>query len=313
MEIALSLPLERCHVHVGTSFGSITPTLSEKRSMFILGMGFFGQSLARKLHNQGWVVSGTCTTHVKKKELQEMGFNVHLFDANHPEFAPLQAMSTAALTYFSNAFRFKYDDRDTFCLAGVYGDCDGELVDEDYPTNPESGLAKLRLASEEGWSNLAHNLGISPLLFRLGGIYGPGRSAVDTIIKQKPMSEGQKRRKNRKYTSRIHVDDICQALMATVLAPPPREVYNIVDDDPAPREEVFEYAMKLVEKKWPGLKLQSVEQKQKEWPNAKNPRGEKRVCNARMKRELGVQLLYPDYKSGLKSIIHQIQTPFQSH
>jgi len=46
-------------------------------------------------------------------------------------FAPLQAMSTAALTYFSNAFRFKYDDRDTFCLAGVYGDCDGELVDEE--------------------------------------------------------------------------------------------------------------------------------------------------------------------------------------
>ncbi|KAG4962345.1 hypothetical protein JHK84_039439 [Glycine max] len=265
MEIGLSIPLQRGHVHVATSFGSTTPTLSEKRSMFILGMGFMGQSLARKLHNQGWVVSGTCTAHVKKKQLQDMGFHVHLFDANHPE--------------------------DTFCLAGVYGDCDGELVDEDYPTNPKSESAKLRLASEEGWSNLAHNLGISLLLFRLGGIYGPGRSAVDTIIKQKPMSEGQKRRKNRKYTSRIHVDDICQALMATVLAPPPREVYNIVDDDPAPREEVFEYATRLVEKKWPGLKLQSVEQRQKEWSNVKNPRGEKRLCNARMKRELGVQLL----------------------
>ena len=70
-----------------------------------------------------------------------------------------------------------------------------------------------------------------------------------------------------------------------------REVYNIVDDDPAPREEVFEYATRLVEKKWPGLKLQSVEQRQKEWSNVKNPRGEKRLCNARMKRELGVQLL----------------------
>ncbi|KAG4934489.1 hypothetical protein JHK87_048491 [Glycine soja] len=333
MEIALSLPLERCHVHVGTSFGSITPTLSEKRSMFILGMGFFGQSLARKLHNQGWVVSGTCTTHVKKKELQEMGFNVHLFDANHPDVDVLQVMKNYSHILVSvpplvgigdpmlrheELLRSSLTDGDLRWLCylsstSVYGDCDGELVDEDYPTNPESGLAKLRLASEEGWSNLAHNLGISPLLFRLGGIYGPGRSAVDTIIKQKPMSEGQKRRKNRKYTSRIHVDDICQALMATVLAPPPREVYNIVDDDPAPREEVFEYAMKLVEKKWPGLKLQSVEQKQKEWPNAKNPRGEKRVCNARMKRELGVQLLYPDYKSGLKSIIHQIPTPFQSH
>lgn len=91
-----------------------------------------------------------------------------------------------------------------------------------------------------------------------------------------------------------------------------REVYNIVDDDPAPREEVFEYAMKLVEEKWPELKLQSVEQRQKEWSNV-NPKGDKRVCNARMKRELGLQLLFPDYKSGLKSIIHQIQSPFHCH
>jgi len=90
------------------------------------------------------------------------------------------------------------------------------------------------------------------------------------------------------------------------------EVYNIVDDDPAPREEVFEYTMKLVEEKWPGVKLQSVEQRQKEWSNV-NPKGDKRVCNARMKRELRVQLLFPDYKSGLKSIIDQIQNPFHCH
>jgi len=57
MEIGLSIPLQRGHVHVATSFGSTTPTLSEKRSMFILGMGFMGQSLARKLHNQGWLVT----------------------------------------------------------------------------------------------------------------------------------------------------------------------------------------------------------------------------------------------------------------
>jgi nucleoside-diphosphate-sugar epimerase len=139
-----------------------------------------------------------------------------------------------------------------------------------YPTNPENELAKLRLTSEEGWSSLANGLRFSPLIFRLGGIYGPGRryspfltylpsnislirdinykvwitftwpvtclfsilysfginssffsfSAVDTIIKQKPLSEGQKRRKHRKYTSRVHVEDICQALMATIYAPP---------------------------------------------------------------------------------------------
>ncbi|RYR51300.1 hypothetical protein Ahy_A06g026321 isoform F [Arachis hypogaea] len=211
---------------------------------------------------------------------------------------------------FSNAFESKYNLRDASCLAGVYGDCGGELVDEDYPTNPKSESAKLRLASEEGWSNLAHHLGFSPQVFRLGGIYGPGRSAINTILKQEPLSEGQKMRKYRKYTSRVHVDDICQALMSAIYTTPPREVYNIVDDDPAPREEVFEYARKLVLKKWPGLNLEHLELEESSGAKMRNQRGEKRVSNTRMKKELGVQLLYPDYKSGLQSIIDQIENPF---
>ncbi|KAL2318789.1 hypothetical protein Fmac_032665 [Flemingia macrophylla] len=332
MEIALSIPLQGGNVHAGTSFGSMTPKLSQKNSMFLLGMGFVGQSLARKLHNLGWVVSGTCTTSLRKKQLQDTGFHVHLFDANHPDLDVLQLVKSYThilvsvppvvdigdpMLQHEELIRSSLANGDLQWLGylsstSVYGDCDGALVDEDYPTNPESDFAKLRLTSEEGWSNLSHYLGISPLIFRLGGIYGPGRSAVDTIIKQKPASEGQKRRKYRKYTSRVHVEDICQALMATLYAPSPSEVYNIVDDDPAPREEVFEYAMKLVEKKWPELKLRSVEQRQKEMPIV-NPRGEKRVSNDRMKRELGVQLLYPDYRSGLNSIIDNIHSPFHIH
>ncbi|XP_058725328.1 uncharacterized protein LOC131596626 isoform X2 [Vicia villosa] len=342
---------------------SATPTLSTKSEnrMFILGMGFVGQTLARKLQNQGWldniillitflcfiilqslyfsywvydcwcrVVSGTCTTHVKKKKLEDMGFHVHLFDANHPDMSILQLLRN--YTHFLVSVppvvgigdpMLQHEELIKSSLVNgglqwlcylsstsVYGDCDGELVDEDYPTNPENELAKLRLTSEQGWSSLAHHLGISPLLFRLGGIYGPGRSAVDTLIKQKPLSEGQKRRKHRKYTSRVHVDDICQALMATIDAPSsPRVIYNIVDDDPAPREEVFEYARKLVEKKWPGMNLQPLEQKEWSIVKSRNERGEKRVSNALMKKELGVQLLYPDYRSGLQSIIDQIQSP----
>ncbi|KAL5072060.1 hypothetical protein RYX36_022947 [Vicia faba] len=324
------------HENVRRNFGfslSATPTFSTKSEnrMFILGMGFVGQTLAHKLQNQGWVVSGTCTTLVKKKKLEDMGFHVHLFDANHPDLSILQLLRN--YTHFLVSIppvvgigdpMLQHEEliRSSLVSGGlqwlcylsstsVYGDCDGELVDEDYPTNPENELAKLRLSSEQGWSNLAHHLKLSPLLFRLGGIYGPGRSAVDTLIKQKPLSEGQKRRKHRKYTSRIHVDDICQALMATIDAPSsPRVIYNIVDDDPAPREEVFEYARKLLEKKWPGLNLQPLEQKEWSIVKSRNERGEKRVSNALMKKELGVQLLYPDYRSGLKSIIDQIQSPF---
>lgn len=89
-----------------------------------------------------------------------------------------------------------------------------------------------------------------------------------------------------------------------------RKVYNIVDDDPAPREQVFDYARKLVHNKWPDLMAQQAEEI--EWSNLtpKNMRGEKRVSNARMKEELGVKLAYPNYRAGLQSILNKMDTPF---
>ncbi|XP_052119144.1 uncharacterized protein LOC107493115 isoform X3 [Arachis duranensis] len=317
------------HFHVHLPKASSFPLSSENR-IFILGIGFVAQSLALKLQNHGWVVSGTCTSHVKKKKLEGMGFQVCLFDANYPQpsmrsllkdcthllvsIPPVAGIGDPMLQH-EELLRSSLVDGNLQWLCylsstSVYGDCGSELVDEDYPTNPKSESAKLRLASEEGWSNLAHHLGFSPQVFRLGGIYGPGRSAINTILKQEPLSEGQKMRKYRKYTSRVHVDDICQALMSAIYTTPPREVYNIVDDDPAPREEVFEYARKMVLKKWPDLNLEHLELEESSGAKTRNQRGEKRVSNTRMKKELGVQLLYPDYRSGLQSIIDQIENPF---
>lgn len=89
-----------------------------------------------------------------------------------------------------------------------------------------------------------------------------------------------------------------------------RRVYNIVDDEPAPREEVFEYARDLVEKKWPGWIKHSSEEKESSVIVKEDLSGEKRVSNARMKKELGVRLLHPSYRSGLQSIIDQMDKPF---
>lgn len=91
-----------------------------------------------------------------------------------------------------------------------------------------------------------------------------------------------------------------------------RNVYNVVDDDPAPREEVFAYAWDLVEKKWPGLLKHRKPRENTESSNEKgSSRGEKRVSNVRMKKELGVRLQHPSYKSGLQSIINQMDKPYQ--
>ncbi|CAN0920300.1 hypothetical protein LINGRAHAP2_LOCUS31963 [Linum grandiflorum] len=188
-----------------------------------------------------------------------------------------------------------------YLVAGVYGDCAGALVDEDYPTNPSSEVAKARLLAENKWLDFGDSLGLSTQVFRLGGIYGPGRSAVDTVIKQQPLSERQKMRTSGQYTSRVHIEDICQALWASIKIPSFRRIYNIVDDDPAPREEVFRYAEDLVKKKWPDLIKQGSpsEAEMSGVLGKKSSRGEKRVSNTRIKRELGVKLHHTSYRSGL--------------
>ncbi|KAA8528679.1 hypothetical protein F0562_036034 [Nyssa sinensis] len=193
----------------------------------------------------------------------------------------------------------------------VYGNCGGAWLDEDYPISPTSELVKARLAAEEGWLNIGHDLGLSAHVFRPGGIYGPGRSAVDTIIKQEPLSEIQKIRASRRYTSRVHVADICQALEASIYKPSPGKTYNIVDDDPAPRIEIFTFARELIEKKWPGqMKQTTSPDREESFIPEGSSRGKKRVSNARMKRELGVRLLHPSYRSGLQSIIEHMDNPF---
>ncbi|KAJ0085413.1 hypothetical protein Patl1_09204 [Pistacia atlantica] len=307
--------------------------------MFILGMGFVGQIFAQELKNEGWVVSGTCTTDMKKEELQERGFDVYLFNANEPELRILDSLKhyshllvsippvvgvgdpmlqhTEAFTKYisgwksSVAWLFVIDWYVLIVYMDIVVGCG--WMRSNYPASPTTELGKFRLAAEERWLNLAHDIGLSSQVFRLGGIYGPGRSAVDTIVRQVPLSESQKLRSSRKYTSRIHVDDICQVLKASIHKPSSGNIYNVVDDYPAPREEVFAYALDLIEEKWPGrFKQRTSVEEAEPFCTRGSSRGEKRVSNARIKKELSVRLLHPSYKSGLRSIIDQMEKPYQS-
>ncbi|KAL8038457.1 hypothetical protein ABFX02_11G108300 [Erythranthe guttata] len=296
--------------------------------MFILGMGFVGKFFAADLKAKGWAVSGSCTTAAKKEKLEELGYQAYLFDANHPQPETLEIVKNHTHLVISiptikglvgdPMLRHKRlvesvlkDGKLRWLVylssTSVYGDCGGAWVDEDYPVNPTNEVARARLAAEQEWLSLGNNLGIAAQVFRLSGIYGPGRSAVDTILKQEPLSKGQRRRLSKSYTSRIHVADICQSLNASISNPSSGKVYNIVDDDPAPREEVFELAQKLVEQKFPGhIKQNTSPEKSEKLPPEKSSRGEKRVSNALLKKELGVKLLHPSYRSGLQSIIDHI-------
>ncbi|KAL5557978.1 hypothetical protein UlMin_034189 [Ulmus minor] len=311
-------------------FGTNFLEAKSRNRMFILGMGFVGQFFAEELKNLGWIVSGTCTSITKKKKLEDRGFRVYNFDANEPEWSILEILKLHShllvsipplvgigdpMLQHEELLRSRLMDGNLQWLCylsstSVYGNCGGEWVDEDYPANPTRESAKLRLDAEERWLNLGESLGLTANVLRLGGIYGPGRSAIDTIIKQEALSEGQRKREYRLYTSRVHVDDICQALKASICASSSGKVYNIVDDDPAPREEVFAYARNLIEKKWPGLINQFSEHESSSDTNIMGGlSGEKRVSNALMKKALRVGLLHPTYRSGLQSIIDKMENP----
>ncbi|XP_072984746.1 uncharacterized protein [Typha latifolia] len=182
--------------------------------MFVFGTGFVGRYVSERLIQEGWEVSGTCTSAAKKKELEDMGVGAFVFDARNSKLTDLHALQHATHLLISiptmagigDPLLFLHEDLESTLRQGnlqwlcylsstsVYGDCEGAWVDEDYPVNPKRASAKLRYTAEKGWLQLVNQLGLFAYIFRLGGIYGPRRSALDTIIRRKSLSEGQKLR-----------------------------------------------------------------------------------------------------------------------
>lgn len=315
----------------------------KNRRMLIFGMGFVGQYLADQLKGRGWKVLGTCTSEEKKKKLEEKGHEVFIFKAEVTvEELILTGLENALCeaTHIISSIPPSLGGREdpvVFQLGqllrqavssgkvswigylsstSVYGHWGGDWVDEDSPTKPMDEGALARLDAEKAWISLGQCMEIPIQVFRLGGIYGPGRSALDTIIKQQKISRGRKTRGSKRYTSRVHVADICQAILASIELPSSRKIYNVVDDDAAPRAEVFSFAKSLLEEKWPCKQWESIEIETptgntNEEINNYTSIAEKRVSNRRMKDELKVKLLYPSYKSGLESIIESMDScPF---
>lgn len=288
--------------------------------MFVFGLGYVGSYVAKQLKREGWHVSGTCKDAIKKKDLEEVGLDAFTFEINKIQLKTLPTLQYATHILISippisgagDPLLCLHEELRPLLSCGnlqwlaylsstsVYGDCGGSWVDEDSLINPQTESAKLRLAAEEGWLHLGRQLGFPVNIFRLGGIYGPGRSALDTITKNVSLSEKQKKRWSRLYISRIHVADIYQSINASFNIPHSGRIYNVVDDDPAPRAEVFAFAQGLIEKKMAGRNAEAGADIDPLWEYSA---GEKLVSNARIKNELRVRLAFPSYRSGLESIL----------
>ena len=179
---------------------------------------------------------------------------------------------------------------------GVYGDHAGDWVDETTALTPATKRGIARVQAEAAWAAIPD----LPLhIFRLAGIYGPGRGPFAKV------RDGSARRiiKPGQVFSRTHVADIAQVLAASITRPNPGGIYNVCDDDPAPPEDVIGYAAELL-----GLPLPPAQDfaTAEMTPMARSFYAEsKKVRNDRIKDELGVRLIYPDYRRGLQALLAQ--------
>ena len=272
-------------------------------TMLFLGHGYSAHALAPLLLARGWRVLGTTRDAVAMAGVAASGVEPVLWpggvaaaiaQASHilVSVAPDGAGDPSLRAFGPQLRAARPDWLGYLSTTAVYGDHDGGWVDEDTALTPGTLRGVARVQAEADWADLGHALHI----FRLAGIYGPGRGPFEKV------RDGSARRiiKPGQVFSRIHVADIAGAVLAAITRPQPG-IYNLCDDDPAPPEDVLACAAGLL-----GLPLPpAVPFDQAEMTDfARSFYAEnKRVSNARMKRVLGYDLTYPGYREGLQALL----------
>ncbi len=267
-------------------------------SLICFGFGYVAQALSKSDPVSKWEIFGTKRSPETNSNQQPE--NVTLLTWPSPSFSLPDVKAVLVSVPPDDegcpVFRqFKdYFDPETYFAylssTGVYGDLQGGWAFEETPVNPLSTEAKRRVIAETQWQGLGAHI------FRLPGIYGPGRSAFDRL------KQGRARRivKEGQVFSRAHVDDIADVLARSIARPNPGQIYNIADDHPCPAQDVIAYAAQLLgAEPPPEVRFEDAnlpEKAQRFYAECK------RLSNARTKAELGWLPKYPDYRSGLNAI-----------
>lgn len=280
--------------------------------LLIFGYGFSGRALARRMAGRGWQVFATHRDAAGAGRVAGDGATpVDLGDRDH--LTEVLAATTALLVTappgpqgcpalntlvgpLAEAGAFP-DWTGYLSTTGVYGDRHGGWVFEDSRLAAQSVEGARRVGAERDWLDVGRGMGLTVTIFRLPGIYGPGRSAFDRL------REGRARRiaAPGQVFSRIHVGDLAAGLEASIARPRAGGIYNLCDDEPAPNSEVIAHAARLLGMEPPPeVALADAELS----PAAMRFYAEsKRVSNARAKAELGWRPAYPTYREGLAAVL----------
>jgi len=269
-----------------------------------LGLGVTALALADRLLRDGWSVAGTCRSETKAADLRKRGIEAivpagpwalpdattHLLSSIPPDESgdPGLALAGSAIAAHPGLSWIGY-----LSATSVYGDQQGGWVNEATPATPSGPRGQQRLNAERAWQALSP----SAHIFRLAGLYGAGRSALDTVR----AGRAQRIDKPGIVFSRIHTDDVATILAASIARPNPGAIYNVADDEPAGPAEVIEYACRLLKVEPPPLipfdQATLSPMAQSFYADSK------RVANQRIKDQLGVSLAYPTYREGLRALL----------
>lgn len=278
----------------------------------IIGMGYSAAAITRLLVAH-MSVSATIRRPVNKEKVEALGARPVMFDGESASIELAGALATATHLLISAPPGASGDPlllhhrpdvlaAPRLCwigylsTVGVYGDHDGRWVEETTMPHPASARARQRLAAEAQWRQLAQERGTPLQLFRLGGIYGPGRNTLVAL------ADASQRRivKPGQVFNRIHVQDIAGMVRAGMAYPLAGPVLNGVDDEPAPPQDVVAYAAMLMGRDPPpAIALEEA---------GLSPMGlsfyaeNKRVSNRATKAQLAYRLLYPTYREGLAAL-----------
>ena len=274
--------------------------------LLLFGFGYTGERFCRRQLSRGWEVGAVVRSEETRRSVEAAG--AVPIDPGHAREAAAQAdailvlapptdSGCPALEALGPALSKRQRWIAYASSTAVYGDQKGAWTYESSPLNAASPTGLRRLNAERAWTNTCASGGLPLVIFRLAGIYGPGRSALDRV------REGRARRieKNNHALSRIHVDDIVTLLEASLQNPNQHPVYNVCDDEPAPTSDVVTYAAGLL-----GVEPPAPEPFESAVMSSAAERyflESRRISNALAKASLGWRPHYPSYREGLAAIV----------
>lgn len=279
----------------------------------ILGCGYLGKRVASTCLQQGEAVTGVVRSLASAEALRAAGIEAVVLDLDQPLASPLP-LADRELFYFAPPPAQGFEETrvgrliDGFQLAGqprrvvylsttgVYGDCAGAWVDETRPVNPRVDRARRRWDGEQRFRAWSRASGGELVILRVAGIYGPDKLPLARLRR----GEATVRESEAPYTNRIHVDDLVRVCQAAMTRGGNGEVYNVSDGAPGNMTDYFNQVAD-----WAGLprppQISLAEAGSRLSAGMLSYlRESRRLDSGKLRRELGVELRYPDLASGLE-------------